>query len=152
MKNIDQLLIDLEAVIPTYLIAKPSISEGSVGWHIQHSVLVIIQIAKTIEVSNPDEYQWKFNYNRTMVFLLNRFPRGKAKAPASVIPSQNISEQTLKEGIQEARQKISNLKFSNPNKYFVHPFFGKLNIKQTIRFFGIHTLHHLKIINDIIKA
>jgi hypothetical protein len=34
--------------------------------------------------------------------------------------------------------------------FFEHPYFGKLKLKETIRFLEIHTTHHLSIIEDIV--
>jgi hypothetical protein len=42
------------------------------------------------------------------------------------------------------------LEKAEKNQFFPHPFLGNLNKKQTIHFLSIHTLHHLKIINDIL--
>jgi len=43
------------------------------------------------------------------------------------------------------------LKTLPKDRYFEHPFFGKLKLKQTINFLEIHTMHHLDIIEDIKK-
>ena len=43
------------------------------------------------------------------------------------------------------------IKKAHHNAYFRHLIFGNLNKKRTIRFLQIHTAHHLKIIQDILK-
>jgi hypothetical protein len=50
------------------------------------------------------------------------------------------------------KEKIKELTGLHPNSFFVHPFFGKLNLKATIKMLEIHTKHHIYIINDIIIA
>lgn len=128
-----------------------TISSVAVGWHIEHSLLVIKQITATVAQSDPLLYKRKFNFTRTWVYLFNYIPRGKAKAPKVVIPSSNLNIQHLEASIEHTYQAINYLKDCQPNQYFMHPFFGQLNQKQTLRFLAIHTAHHLKIIRDILK-
>jgi hypothetical protein len=86
-----------------------------------------------------------------MVFLTGKFPRGRAKAPKSVLPDENITEQHLLESIAKAKQAINEIKECHKNQFFSHPIFGNLNVPNTLKFFSIHTNHHLLIINDILK-
>lgn len=129
----------------------PAVSAASIGWHIEHSLLVIKQITSTVAQSDPSLYQHKFNFSRSWVFLLNYIPRGKAKAPKSVMPAIGLSKQALEESIVHTYQALTYLNECEANQYFMHPYFGALNQEQTIRFLNIHTKHHLKIIQDILK-
>lgn len=36
------------------------------------------------------------------------------------------------------------------NQFFTHTLFKQLNKKQTLKFLGLHTNHHLKIVKDIL--
>ena len=152
MGKIEQLLTTLETYIDQDQSLNSTISTVNVSWHIEHSLLVITQIAKAVSSSNPSEYEHKFNFKKLWVFSLGRFPRGKAKAPASVIPTSTINKSAYPALFEEAKLALSNLALANPNQYFVHPIFGKLNVKGTFAMLTIHTAHHIKIIEDIIKG
>jgi hypothetical protein len=151
MKNLDAIVPELATYIPKYNQYKTAISEAAVGWHIEHSLLVIKQITATVAQSEPKLYKSKFNVKRFVVFLTKTIPRGKAKAPKVVIPSEEITVDLLQESLKNTYQAITYLKDCEANQYFMHPFFGQLNKKQTIKFLAIHTEHHLKIIRDILK-
>jgi hypothetical protein len=151
MKNLDAILPELANYIADYNQFNHAISEASVGWHIEHSLLVIKQVTATVAQSEPKLYKSKFNLSRFFVFLLKTIPRGKAKAPKVVIPVDEITIETLQESLKNTYQAIAYLKDCQENQYFMHPFFGQLNKKQTIKFLAIHTKHHLKIIRDILK-
>ena len=128
-----------------------SFSEGSVGWHIAHSCLVITSIINVLSASNPAEYTSKFNWKKSIIFFTNKIPRGKGKAPERVKPRESPTKDSLLLQINEAKQKIELLNNINANAYFEHPYFGKLNLKETQKFLHIHNNHHSKIIKDIIK-
>jgi hypothetical protein len=151
MKNLDAILPELANYIADYNQSNHAISEASVGWHIEHSLLVIKQVTATVAQSEPKLYKSKFNLSRFFVFLLKTIPRGKAKAPKVVIPVDEITIETLQESLKNTYQAIAYLKDCQDNQYFMHPFFGQLNKKQTIKFLEIHTKHHLKIVRDILK-
>jgi hypothetical protein len=151
MKNLDAIVPELANYIADYNQFNHAISEASVGWHIEHSLLVIKQVTATVAQSEPKLYKSKFNLSRFFVFLLKTIPRGKAKAPKVVIPVDEITIETLQESLKNTYQAIAYLKDCQENQYFMHPFFGQLNKKQTIKFLAIHTKHHLKIVRDILK-
>jgi D-serine dehydratase len=151
MKNLDTILPELANYIAHHNKSNKAISEVAVGWHLEHSLLVIKQITATVAQSEPKLYKSKFNLSRFVVFLTKIIPRGKAKAPKVVIPNDEITMETLQESLKNTYQAIAYLKDCQENQYFMHPFFGQLNKKQTILFLAIHTQHHLKIVRDICK-
>lgn len=150
MEKLFELLDELESRIPDYKKQNLSISKSSAAWHIEHSLITTIQIIGKLKNSNPQDYKWKFNLIRMVVFTMGNIPRGKGKAPKSVLPEGEINIETLKKNIEFAKTKIKELNTLNPNNYFEHPYFGKLNLKATIHFLEIHANHHIKIIKDII--
>jgi hypothetical protein len=151
MKKLDAIVPELATYISKYNESNTTISEATVGWHIEHCLLVIKQITSTVAQSDPALFKSKFNFARFSYFLIKNFPRGKAKAPKVVIPTNEITLETLQASLSNTYQAIAYLKDCQENQYFMHPFFGHLNKKQTIKFLAIHTKHHLKIIKDILK-
>jgi hypothetical protein len=152
MNKLPALLNELEAKIPHHEKLNATVSASSVGWHIDHSILVCNQIIAAVEKSNPKDYTWKFDFKRTIVFALGKIPRGKGKAPTSVIPAAKASPEKMKVDCALLKETIKKLSVLPPNHYFKHPLFGLLNVKATIKMLKIHTRHHLSIINDICKT
>jgi hypothetical protein len=151
MNKLSALINELETKLPYSDKLNTLISQSSVGWHIQHTVLAANRIIDAISHSNPQNYKWKFNVSRTIVFALNKIPRGKGKAPASALPQQPFNAASLLQDIQLLKSKIQSLSNLQPNNYFEHPYFGHLNVKGTKKMLTIHTQHHIAIINDIIQ-
>lgn len=150
MQNLSSLLSHLQSQIPNHQKQNASISQSNVGWHIEHSLMVIINITEVLKKSDPANYKWKFSLARSYVYTFNKIPRGRGKAPKSVQPKDDITVETLNSNLAKAELKIQELKKLHPKSNFVHPYFGMLNLKQTIKFLNLHTEHHLKIINDIV--
>ena len=151
MNRLDKLLTQLETKIPFYKTAQIEVSTGTVGWHIEHSLLTLNGITDFLIESNPEDYKWKFNFVRIIVLSMKKIPRGRAKSPEVVQPKGNIDKTQLEIHLSETRNNIKKLEHLSRRKYFEHPFFGKLKLQQTINFLEIHTNHHLEIIEDIIK-
>jgi hypothetical protein len=146
MKNLEILLNQLESRIPLFAKENLAISKSNVGWHMEHSLLVINGITKALLKSDPKDFI------KILILKRGKIPRGKVKAPEVVVPNKTIEEAILLTHITQTRNSLLELESISNNHYFEHPFLGKLKKKDTIRFLEIHTNHHLKIIEDIIKS
>ncbi|HLO72821.1 MAG TPA: DUF1569 domain-containing protein [Flavobacterium sp.] len=152
MKTLFSLISRLESKIIHYDATNLSISGESVGWHIEHSLKTIDQIIIATKKSNPGSYKWKFNFYRLLILdILNKIPRGKAKAPKIVRPEGTINPEVLQLSLQKVKKNLDVWNDLNKNNYFPHPYFGDLNKKPTEKFLVLHTNHHLKIIDDILN-
>lgn len=151
MEELKEQIRILEEKIFHIAVTNASVTTSTVGWQIEHALLTINQIITTVAASNPTDYKWSFNLMRTVVFFRKQIPRGKAKAPKVVQPKAEISEASIKEQLDKTYALLEILPTLDANNFFPHPYFGKLNKQQTIKFLIIHTQHHLNIINDILK-
>jgi hypothetical protein len=149
--NLNNLLIQLESTVPQFEKLNQEISKSNVGWHIEHSLLTLNAIIDFLPNSNPKEYKWKFNFIRIVILTIKKIPRGKGKAPKVVQPKENYTLESLNNHLSVTKEKIKELKLMSSDRFFIHPYFGKIKLKQTINFLEIHTKHHLDIINDILK-
>ncbi len=151
MKPLESLIQQLENQISNASISNLSVSHSSVGWQIEHSLLTIKLITEQLKKSDTGQYKWTFNIGRMLILTMQKIPRGKANAPKIVVPKEDITSESLKETIRQTRESIQVLNTLQKNHYFEHPYFGKLNVQQTMRFLHTHTKHHLAIIHDILK-
>jgi hypothetical protein len=106
----------------------------------------------SIQKSNPENFKRTFNFNRILIFVINKIPRGKVRAPKAVQPKEDFTTNSLKEHLQKSKHNLNKLSSLDPNSYFDHPFMGQLKLKSTIRFIKLHTQHHLNIIKEITKS
>lgn len=151
MNKIPQLIEVLATKIEHYAKVNAAVSASSVGWHMEHALLVLINVTENIKQSKPEEFKPSFNFVRSIIFIVNKMPRGKGKAPKSVQPNTDITLNSLNAKLQLAKEKVNELYNLDKNKHFVHPFFGDVKLNGCIKFLGIHTAHHIKIIEDILK-
>ena len=151
MNSLLPLLQQLENHISNFEKTNPNVSNSTVGWQIDHCLLVINGIIGQIEISDPLKYQPKWTFPKFMVFTTGKIPRGKAKAPKVVIPTQVATQEELIAKLIAAKNNVLKLDSFSENQFFNHPYFKDLNVKQTKKFLTIHTKHHLKIIQDILK-
>lgn len=149
MTELFQCIDQLEKKIILHEKINLAVSQASIGWHIEHILLVINGIVAQLKNSNPNQYKWRFNLSRLYIQTINKIPRGKGKAPKAVQPIETTSTDGLIAKLQLAKTNITEMESLDPKCYFVHPYFGNLNIKKSIWFIKIHTKHHLKIIEDI---
>ena len=62
----------LAAQISNADVLNNTVSQGNIGWHIEHSCLVIIKITETIQASNPIAYHAKFNFKKWIDNEINK--------------------------------------------------------------------------------
>lgn len=151
MNQLHNILLQLENHIPNFEKTNSKVSTSTIGWQIDHCLLVINGVIGQVEISNPTEFQSKWNFNKFMVFTTGKIPRGKARAPKAVTPVEVASSEELKAKIELAKKNILKLATFSATSFFKHPYFNDLNVKQTEKFLTIHTKHHLKIIEDILR-
>ena len=149
MNQLQQLLNQLENHIPNHEKTNLAVSKSTIGWQIDHSLLVINAVIDELKNSNPENYKWKFNKVRLLIQIINKIPRGKVKVPKSVNPVDVATIEDLKTKLEIARKNIADISTLPAKSYFTHPFFGDLNLKAAIWFLKLHTKHHIKIIEYI---
>lgn len=146
-----EALQTLITYIPFAEESNPEVSKTHVAWQIDHSLKVVIAIALALKSSNPLEYNPKFSMLKSAILTTGFIPRGKARAPKEVNNREAISIESIEEQIVEAENLFAEVELLPENSFFTHHMFGDLNLKTTLKFIGIHTKHHIKIIKDIIK-
>lgn len=151
MQNLDYYLDALEALIPKHSLSNTKVSSSQVGWHIEHALMVVDVTMASIKKSNPADYTSSFSFWKTVTFTLGKFPRGRARAPKAVLPAEAIDAETLQNHFYQTREKLKAFDKLHPLQYMKHPFFGKLNKKDTQKFLVLHTKHHHNIITDMLK-
>ena len=151
MKKLKVLLQEIQGAIPFHALQEDTVSAASVGWHLAHVLLVLQGILEALKKSDPAEYQWTFNWRRTVILTLQKIPRGKARAPKSAHPKTEITEEGLRDQLAAVNQALQGFEELTKHHFFVHPFFEKLNKPTTLLFLRIHTKHHLKIVQAIMQ-
>lgn len=140
----------IENYIPDYQKVNNKVSQKTVGWQLDHTLRVLVGVSKVLAQSNPEDYKWKFNKTRFIIFLLNKIPRGKGKAPKQVVNHDAVTKEGLESLLAKTKESLQLLEGLPDNANFNHPYFGMLNLKQTKKFLKIHTQHHLNIVKDIL--
>lgn len=148
---LNNLLSKIEKNIPFKSQKKLTISKSNIGWQLDHALKVINAVSNTLAKTDPKNYRKDFNIIRLLLFPLCYIPRGKGKAPKAALPPDIISTEDLLKQLQDAKTHVGNLNTLHKNTYFKHFIFGILPKAKTLRFLEMHTKHHLKIVNDILK-
>ncbi|WP_299245058.1 DUF1569 domain-containing protein [uncultured Aquimarina sp.] len=147
----DSQLYDIAYLIQFRDCTNTNVSKVPIAWHLDHSLKVINRIHDVLKSSDPTVYEKRFSLARSFSYTFGYIPRGRGKSPASVLPPEDIKTEDILSQLEIARENIADLSNLDPNVNFIHPVFGQLNKKQAKRFLKIHTKHHLKIIQDILR-
>ena len=150
INQLENYINELESYITKHNVTNPKVSKSTIGWQIDHSLKVIINIVNQLKNAPIDKKAKLTSLGRFCLFF-KHIPRGKGKAPKQVLPPKIIDLKDIELQLEIAKNTLSQIADINKKVTFKHPFFGVLSKKQTIKFVAIHTKHHLKIIRDILK-
>lgn len=150
MQKLSNLVDELASYISQLDVRNESISATTVGWQIEHSLLVISSVIEGVKRSDPAKYKWSFRPMKFVVFWSGIIPRGKVKAPKIVSPD-SFTTDSLQKHIDLCQTKMAEFSAIPSGHYFTHPFFGDLKKKDVIPFLMVHTEHHVKIIRDMLN-
>lgn len=148
---LDDQLKEIEQYIVLRDSLDPGVSKVPVAWHLAHSLITINRIYETLEASDPESFKSSFSIPRTISLTFGFIPRGRAQSPQSVRPPEIIKTEDIYAHLQEARLNLEKFSSLNKKAHFEHPVFKKTNKRQAMRFLKVHTVHHLKIVQDILK-
>jgi hypothetical protein len=139
----------------TFLITrKRSVSRWSVAEQLDHATKVCRSVLGTLNKGEPLDAAG-INFIGRAVLLAGRIPRGKGESPAAVRGEQRPAAEIL-ETLAACRELLKRWmdktdRLPPKARVFKHPYFGALNTSQTVKFLHIHTAHHLKIVEEIVK-
>ena len=148
----DYGLEGLRTSVASAALRAPAVSEWSIGMHVHHCCLGMIEICESLIASTPPPPRSRFSLLTTIVFSSGRIPRGRGKAPDVALPRQDISPAELGKLLDRSERMLTEVRDLDPKAWFRHFVFGVLDRDKTRRFILIHNRHHLKIISDIVAA
>ncbi len=130
----------------------PDVSGWSVGRHIHHCGLAMIEICRALADSTPPPPPYRPFRLAALVFRTGRIPRGHGQAPDITVPETDISTDDLASILDQAELLVAEAGTLDPKSWFKHFAFGILKRDRAFRLFRIHNRHHLRIIRDIRAA
>jgi hypothetical protein len=151
MNDLELLILEFEKYFKDFEKQNFLVSKSPIGWHLDHSLKVINNVTLALKSSDPENYYFNFNLKRSIIYLRKKIPRGVGKAPKSVRSFDKITLEDLQSQLKNVKLSVRDLDNLHPKSNFQHPYFGRLNLKQTRFFLVLHSKHHLEIIKDIIK-
>lgn len=149
--DIREFLINIQVYLNNQNKYNETISLVNVGWHLYHTLKVIVLVNEKIRESKAKNYQKSFVMARWFCFTFNFIPRGKGKAPQAVKPPETFVDKDILTLQIKAENYLDDWESIQNKQYIKHPVFGKLDRSQTIQFLSLHTRHHQKIINQLIN-
>ena len=68
MQKLTNLVDELASYIPQLEARNENVSASTVGWQIEHSLLVITSVIEGVTKSDPSKYKWSFRPIKYLIF------------------------------------------------------------------------------------
>ncbi len=160
LERIDRQFDDIGALIAggdeELATRAPGVSGWSVGQQVDHMLNVAHGVFSRL-TGEGEELRAGINLSGRILLGIGWLPRGVGKSPKQALPAEAPVAATLDARLERLREDYQDLRFrtgllSSRRRLLKHPYFGGLNCAQALRFLGVHTHHHLKIVRDIRRA
>lgn len=131
------------------------ISRWSIGLQVDH-ILKVLEVGQRFLADGSAPLPRGMNLLGHLSLATGWLPRGVGKSPKGVLPVEQTPADLAGRASELRRiyceRPLPAHVLADPRPVFPHPYFGGLNALQGVRFLGIHTHHHLKIVADIRRA
>ncbi|TDX82588.1 DUF1569 domain-containing protein [Epilithonimonas xixisoli] len=151
MDKIEIQLQNIESLLSKIDVTNEKVSKASIGWHLEHSLLILNSSLKGLTMTNPKDYNPKFSLKKFIFLNFGMIPRGKIRAPKQFIPLEVPTQESILKLINLAKERLKAVEDLPEKSFIIHPFLGDFDKKTTLRFLWLHSNHHLKIVDDILK-
>ena len=151
MDKIEIQLQKIESLLSKIDLTNEKISKASVGWHLEHLLLILNSSLKGLTMTNPTDYNPKFSLKKFVFLNFGMIPRGKIRAPKQFIPLEVPTRESILKLMNLAKTRLEAVKNLPEKSFITHPFLGDFDKKTTLRFLWLHSNHHLKIVDDILN-
>jgi len=135
-----------------------AVSHWSIGQQVDH-VLKVLEAGQRFfggSQEPPARLSSGMNLTGHLLLALGWIPRGVGKSPRGVLPADrtvdDLAERAARLRSFYCDTPLPEAVLADPTPVFPHPYFGGLTTLQGLRFLGLHTRHHLKIVADIRRA
>jgi hypothetical protein len=144
------------------LAQRPEVSSWSVAKQLEHTLKSTELMLRAVELILDDdpkaiEHEPGVRFIGRVVFFSGRIPRGKGRAPDSVIPPEDVDLSDMPKRLDGLRATLAELQprlgeLRARRGCFEHPYFGNLDGRRWLRLAQVHADHHLLIVDDILAA
>lgn len=142
-------------------VAEPRISSWSPAQHVEHVALVNRELVRTIKklACGFDDPRGRGGTSALgkLMLALRWIPRGRGKAPGSVVPKEAPSRDELRRAILDNERELDELgaltaTIDGVRGRAPHFVFGRLTARQWLAYANVHTRHHVKLLDDLARA
>jgi len=156
-----QLLVDIEGIEQEQWLEKPG-EKWSMAEIMQHLIKSNFPVSSGLKppyerlgaFGNPKDASWGYEHIFEQYSAAVIGPGFKAPPNVSALPEEDLTKETLKNNWKTIAQKMSDRleqwNEADLDKYAMpHPVLGALSVRQMLFFTHLHTVHHLKQINEL---